>query len=239
MGMNRAIVIGATSGIGRELVRQLAGAGYTVGAAGRRDNLLLELQKEFPDKIHVKRIDVVQPEAMGLLKELIAAMGGTDLLIISSGTGFINRELEWAKERETIDVNVYGFAAMCNVAFEYFREKGAGHIVGISSLSAIRGSGEGPAYNASKAFASNYLEGLRQNAVKQKLPLTVTDIQCGLVDTAMAKGEGLFWVAPPAKAAGQILDAIRKKKDHAYITKRWRIIALLLKALPGWLYCRI
>jgi len=128
---------------------------------------------------------------------------------------------------------------MCNVAFEYFREKGAGHIVGISSLSAIRGSGEGPAYNASKAFASNYLEGLRQNAVKQKLPLTVTDIQCGLVDTAMAKGEGLFWVAPPAKAAGQILDAIRKKKDHAYITKRWRIIALLLKALPGWLYCRI
>ena len=69
-----------------------------------------------------------------------------------------------------------------------------GHIVGISSIAAIRGNGDAPAYNASKAFVSNYLEGIRQKVSKLNLNITVTDIQSGFVDTAMAKGEGLFWV---------------------------------------------
>lgn len=237
--MKKAIVIGATSGIGLELARLLAKAGYVVGAAGRREGLLRQLQDEFPGKIHIKVIDVVKPEAMGLLKALIADTGGADLVVISSGTGFINGELAWAREKETIDVNVSGFAAMCNTAYEHFRANGSGQLVGISSIAAIRGSGEAPAYNASKAFVSNYLDGLRQNAAKLKLPIVVTDIQPGLVDTAMAKGEGLFWVAPPAKAAAQILGAIQKKRSHAYITKRWGLIALLLKLLPDRVYYRL
>lgn len=237
--MKKAIIIGATSGIGRELARLMAGCGYTVGIAGRRLELLQELQREFPGQMHIKRIDVTQPAAMGQLKELISEMGGTDLVVISSGTGFVNKDLEWGKEKETIDVNVTGFAAMANVSFEHFRAAGAGQLVGISSIAAIRGSGEGPAYNATKAFVSNYLEGLRQNAAKAGLPITVTCIEPGLVDTAMAKGEGLFWVAPPQKAARQIFKAIEAKKMHAYVTKRWRLIAWLLKCLPARLYCKI
>lgn len=237
--MKKAVIIGATSGIGRELARVMAGAGYSVGIAGRRVDLLLELQKEFPGKINVKRVDVAQPEAMALLKELISEMGGTDVVVISSGTGFINKDLEWAKEKATIDVNVSGFAAMANVAFEYFRGAGQGQLVGISSIAAIRGGADAPAYNASKAFVSNYLEGLRQKAARLKLPVTVTEIQPGFVATAMAQGEGLFWVATPAKAARQIFEAIEKKKSHAYITKRWQVIGLLLKLLPDRLYCRI
>ena len=147
--------------------------------------------------------------------------------------------LEWAKEKETIDVNVSGFAAMANVSFEYFRGRGGGQLAGISSIAAIRGGGEAPAYNASKAFVSNYLEGLRQKACKMKLSLTVTDIQPGFVDTPMARGEGLFWVAPPKKAAKQIFDAIKNKRNHAYVTKRWRLIAWLLKLLPDRLYSRL
>jgi len=108
-----------------------------------------------------------------------------------------------------------------------------------SSIAAIRGGGDAPAYNASKAFVSNYLEGLRQMAAKMKLPLTVTDIKPGFVDTVMAQGEGLFWVAPAEKAAKQILEAVEKKKDHAYVTKRWRLVAWVLKLLPGRLYCKI
>lgn len=232
-------MIGATSGIGLELARRMAGGGYAVGLAGRRLELLEGLQKELPAKSYIKRIDVAQPSAMGLLKELIAEMGGADVVVISSGTGFINPGLEWGKEKETIDVNVSGFAAMANAAFEYFRDRGAGHLVGISSVAAIRGGGDAPAYNASKAFVSNYLEGLRQKAVKLKLPITVTDIQPGFVATAMAQGEGLFWVAPAAKAARQIFSAIEGKKNHAYVTKRWRLIAWLLKLIPGRLYCKL
>lgn len=115
----------------------------------------------------------------------------------------------------------------------------SGHIAGISSIAAIRGPGKAPAYNASKSFMSNYLEGLRQKASKSGIAITVTEIQPGFVNTAMAKGEGLFWVAPPEKAAWQIFKAITGKKKHAYITKRWRSIAWLLKIMPRWIYNKL
>lgn len=237
--MKKAIIVGATSGIGRELAKILSLNNYVVGMAGRRTELLSNLQREIPGS-YIKRIDVIKPEeAITLLKELIQEMGGMNLIVISSGVGFINPELVWKQEKETIDVNISGFSAIANAAFKYFSNQGSGHIVGISSIAAIRGSGEAPAYNASKAFVSNYLEGLRQKANKSGIAVTVTVIQPGFVNTAMAKGEGLFWVAPPEKAAWQILRAITDKKKHAYITKRWRIIAWLLKVIPGWIYNKL
>ena len=237
--MKKAIVIGATSGIGKELAKILSLNNYVVGMAGRRTELLSNLQREISGS-YIKRIDVAKSEeAITLLKELIQEMGGMDLIVISSGVGFINPELVWKQEKETIDVNISGFAAIANAAFKYFSNQGSGHIVGISSVAAIRGSGEAPAYNASKAFVSNYLEGLRQKARKSGIAITVTEIQPGFIDTAMAKGEGLFWVSPPGKAARQIFKAINSKKKHAYITKRWRLIALLLKIIPGWIYNKI
>ena len=237
--MKKAIIIGATSGIGRELAKILSLNNYVVGMAGRRTELLSNLQRAISGS-YIKRIDVTESEeAITLLKELIQEMGGMDLIVIGSGVGFINPELVWKQEKETIDVNISGFAAIANAAFKYFSNQGSGHIVGISSVAAIRGSGEAPAYNASKAFVSNYLEGLRQKARKSGIAITVTEIQPGFIDTAMAKGEGLFWVSPPGKAARQIFKAINSKKKHAYITKRWRLIALLLKIIPGWIYNKI
>ncbi len=108
----------------------------------------------------------------------------------------------------------------------------------ISSIAAIRG-GEAPSYNASKAFVSNYLQGLCYLNAKSKNNVVVTDIQPGFVDTAMAQGDGLFWVASPQKAAAQIFTAIKKKKRHAYITKRWRLIGWILKILPDFLYNKL
>lgn len=237
--MKKAIIIGATSGIGRELAKILSLNNYVVGMAGRRTELLSNLQREISGS-YIKRIDVAESEeAITFLKELIQEMGGMDMIVISSGVGFINPELVWKQEKETIDVNISGFAAIANAAFKYFSNQGSGHIVGISSIAAIRGSGEAPAYNASKAFVSNYLEGLRQKASKSGIAITVTEIQPGFVNTAMAKGEGLFWVAPPEKAAHQIFKAITGKKKHAYITKRWRSIAWLLKVIPGWIYNKL
>ncbi len=237
--MKKAIIIGATSGIGRELAKILSLNNYIVGMAGRRTELLSNLQSEISGS-YIKRIDVTESEeAITRLNELIQEMGGLDLIVISSGVGFINPELDWKQEKETIDVNISGFATIANAAFKYFSNQGLGHIVGISSIAAIRGSGEAPAYNASKSFVSNYLEGLRQKASKSGIAIIVTEIQPGFVNTAMAKGEGLFWVSPPEKAARQIFKAINNKKKHAYITKRWRIIAWLLKVIPGWIYNKL
>lgn len=232
--MSKAIIIGASSGIGRELAKVLARDGHTLGLVGRRVELLNALQEELPAPSFVRQIDVSQTsEAMGRLGGLIEDMGGADLIVISAGVGFINTELEWEKEKATIDVNVAGFAAMANVAVGHFIRQSSGHLVGISSIAALRGSGATPAYNASKAFVSNYMEGLRQKVHKLGLPIVVTDVQPGLVDTAMAQGDGLFWVAPPEKAAGQIYEVIKGRRRHAYVTRRWRSIAWLLKVMPG------
>ena len=233
----KAIIIGATSGIGRQLAEVFLREGYSVGLAGRRIELLHELKGKYPDRVSLKRIDVSQPEqAMDLLSGLIREMKGTDIVVISSGTGFVNKELQWWPEKETLEVNVSGFAAMANVAMRHFLSKGAGHLAGISSIAALRGSSTAPAYSASKAFVSNYLEGMRKVAALTKLPITVTTIQPGYVDTPMAKGDGKFWVASSREAAEQIYDAIRKKKKHAYVTRRWRLIAWLLKIVPDFVH---
>jgi short-subunit dehydrogenase len=237
--MKKAIVIGATSGIGRELAKILAKNHYIVGLTGRRVELLRELRKEINTESYLKDFDISSIEAMNLVEDLIQEMGGVELVIISAGCGFINPDLDFNKEKETIDVNVSGFVAMANIALKHFIQQGSGHLVGISSIAALRGGGSAPAYNASKAFVSNYLEGLRQKVNKLTLPITITDIQPGFVDTAMAQGEGLFWVASPEKAALQIYKKILAKKSHAYITKRWWSIAWLLKIMPSWLYNKL
>lgn len=238
--MNKAIIIGASSGIGKELAKILDTHQYHIGIAGRRLNLLKELQNELQNESYIKEIDVSNStSAQEKFKELINQMGRVDLIVISAGIGYINPELHWEQEKETIATNVVGFSAIANVAYNYFKQKGWGHLVAISSIAALRGSADAPAYNASKAFISNYLEGLRQKAVKEGLPITITDIQPGFVDTAMAKGDKLFWVSSPQKAAYQIFCAIKKKKSHIYVTKRWKVIAWVLKILPDIIYNRI
>ncbi len=238
--MNKAVVIGASSGIGKELAKILASNGYTVGLAARRLDLLTELAHALPPPVFVKAMDVSRPaEAMPLLRELIAEMNGVDLFVVNAGVGFINRDLDWERERETIAVNVSGFVAAVNVAVEHLQARGSGHIVGISSVAALRGHGDAPAYNASKAFMSNYLQGLRQKFSKLNLPIVVTDVQPGFVNTAMAKGDDLFWVASPEKAARQIFAAISQRKKQVYVTTRWRLVAWFLKAVPDWLYHKL
>lgn len=236
--MKRAIVVGASSGIGRELAKILSRNNYIVGVMARRIALLEELAGE--TTALVQKIDVNNTDsAMETLKAFIEQMGGADLIVISAGTGDINNNLDWQVERQAITTNVTGFAALANVAMHHFMERGSGHLVGISSLAALRGGRQSPAYNASKAFESNYLEGLRQKIKNAGLHITITDIKPGFVKTAMAKGDGIFWAAPANKAARQIYNAIKQKKSSAYVTQRFRLIAWLMKIIPGPLYERL
>jgi short-subunit dehydrogenase len=235
--MRKAIVIGASSGIGRELSKILQRNRYAVGVMARRVHLLEELMDK---DVFVEQIDVSEVDsAKDKLKNLIEKMGGVDLVVISAGAGHLNAELDWTLENEAIKTNVTGFAAMANVAIKHFVEKGSGHLVGISSIAALRGGRQAPAYNASKAFESNYLEGLRQKVRKSGLPITITDIKPGFVKTAMAKGDGIFWAAEADKAAMQIYRAIQGRKDSSYITRRWRLVAWIVKLLPGFVYERL
>lgn len=166
-------------------------------------------------------------------------LGGLDLLVLSSGTGKINPELDINIEQGINALNVAGFTAVANWAFNFFQKQAFGQFAAITSIAGIRGSRQAPAYFASKAYQINYLESLRQKATNTKLPIYITDIRPGFVDTAMAAGENLFWVASAEKAARQIFRAIENKRDIAYVTKRWRIIGFLFWILPKFIHKRL
>jgi short-subunit dehydrogenase len=238
--MKRAIVIGATSGMGRGLAKLLVDNNYQVGITGRRTTLLTELKKENPEMFFVKTFDISDTGAVVQnLEELVAELGGLDLLVISSGTGDLNDKLDFAMEKRTIDTNVLGFTCVVDWVFNYFEKQRGGHLVAISSVGGLRGSRRGASYNASKAFQMNYLEALRQKATNLKMPIIVTDIRPGFVDTDMAKGEGLFWVATVEKAVHQIFRAIQRKKKVVYVSKRWKLVAAILKRIPRSIYDRM
>lgn len=234
--MNRAIVIGATSGIGRETAKKLAENGYEVGLTGRREERLMELQRSITTKTFIKGIDVCKTdEAIELLKELISEMGGLDLIVICSGIVRPNYELNWDKEKETIDTNVSGFAVMADVAAQHFINQNHGHIVGISSMSAITYSDRSNAYCSSKAFVSSYLRGLRILFAKSNKNIYVTEIVPGWVYTEMTQSADMskvFWATTADKAAAQIYDSIVNKKRKIYVSRRWRILAWLINMLP-------
>ncbi|MCL1971871.1 MAG: SDR family NAD(P)-dependent oxidoreductase [Endomicrobia bacterium] len=238
--MKKAIVLGATSGIGKGIAKKLADNGYIVGITGRRKELLEELKNEKPDSFIAKQFDITDiKDTEAKLQELVKELGGLDLLFLSSGTGNINGRLIFEIEKETIDTNVTGFTFIADWVFRFFENQGFGHFAAVTSVAGLRGDGTGPSYGATKAYQINYLESLKQKAVKSKKPIIVTDIRPGFVDTAMAKGEGLFWVAPVEKAVKQIYKALLSKKQVAYITKRWVIIGFILKVMPKCIYNRM
>lgn len=237
MGTKKAIIIGATSGIGKRLAEILVQNHYKVGVTGRRAELLNELKFQRPDSFYTSTFDITHTEVIpGHLDKLVQELGGLDLLIICSGSGDLNEKLDFSIEKHTVETNITGFTCIANWAFNYFEQQKSGHLVAITSVGGLRGSKAAPAYNATKAYQMNYLEGLRQKANSLKSELFVTDVRPGFVDTNMAKGEGLFWVASVDKACQQIFKAIQNKKEIVYVTKRWSLIAAVLKRIPRFIY---
>lgn len=233
--MRKVIIVGATSGIGRSLAKLFVENNFKVGITGRRTILLEEIKSERPENYFIRTFDTTETQTISThLNELTLELGGLDLLVISSGTGDLNTRLDFDIEEKTIDTNVSGFTAIADWAFSYFQEQKQGHLVAISSIAGLRGNSQAPSYSATKAYQINYLESLRIKAAKSSFPVFITDIRPGFVNTEMAKGEGLFWVSQVDKAAKQIYKAIISKRKIVYVTKRWGMLALLVKFLPNW-----
>lgn len=233
--MKKAIIIGASSGIGYELAVQLADLGYQLGLMARREERLTELSDRLPGQHFVQVTDLINAdEARTQLASLIQQMGDVELIVVNSGVGTGEKSLDWTIESEMIDVNVRGFTAMSMDAMNYFVQRGGGHLVGVSSIAAHFSAGLSLTYNATKAFVSSYLNGMRSRAYRSGLPITITTIEPGFIDTPMLESKPLGTV-PVAKAVAQIVKAIKDKKGHAYITRRWAIVAGLFYILPNWM----
>ena len=114
--------------------------------------------------------------------------------------------------------------------------------MGISSIASIRGNRSAPVYFASKAYQKAYLESLyiKTKSIKSK-KVFITEIRPGFVATDMAVTleDGVFWLVPLEKAVKQIYAAIKNKKRVAYISKRWQLIAWILKLAPAWLLKKV
>ena len=233
--MKKAIIIGASSGIGYELAVQLATRGYQLGLMARRQERLAELNDRLPGQHFIQVTDLIDADmARTQLAALIEQMGDVELIVVNSGVGASEKILDWTIQSEMIDVNVRGFTAMSMDAMNYFVQRGGGHLVGVSSIAAHFSGGLSLTYNATKAFVSNYLNGMRSRASRSGLPITITTVEPGFIDTPMLQSKPMG-TASVEKAVTQIVRAILAKKSHVYITRRWLIVAGLFYILPNWL----
>ena len=234
----KVIIIGATSGIGKEMALQYVEKGHIVAITGRRTMLLNELKERFPAQIFTSCFDVRADNNIEHLKALIDEMNGVDIFIYNAGYGEPGTILNPEIERKVYEINVKGFVDLTAYMFNYFMQRGYGHIAATSSIASVKDLSAAPAYSASEAFMSNYMEGLHMKAHRLKTNIFITDIQPGFVRTKTVSNPR-FWVASPQKAAAQIIAGIDAKKWRVYITKRWRLIAWLMKYVPSWIYHRI
>ena len=240
--MKKAIIIGGTSGIGFELAKILLANGYKVGVTGIENKIIQDLQNCEHKNLEVKYLNCLENEPSKKIKEFIEIVGGLDLLILSAGIGNLNRNRGFDAENKANKLNVLAFTEIADYSYRFFENQGHGHFIAITSVSGLFGSCVAPAYHAAKSYQITYLEGLCQKARKARLAgksIHVTDIRPGYVRTPMTEGKKMFWAATTEKAGMQIYKNIKNKKEFAYVSKRWLIIAVLIKALPNWLLIRV
>lgn len=242
-----AIVVGASSGLGAALVRELIHQGYHVAALARREARLNELceavntaasngQKAFPYTHNVTHYE----EIPALFQQIVDDLGQLDLIVyVAAFQPYVApNEYNFEKDQGMIKTNLIGAMAWLGQAAVYFERAKKGHIVGISSIAGDRGRRMNPAYNASKAGLDTYLEALR-NRLSQH-GVTVTTIKPGFIDTVLLElAPKTFWVISPAKAAELVYRAIRGKKQLVYIPARWRLVSLVVKNIPSIIFRRM
>ena len=182
MKKQRIVIIGASSGLGKEITSQFAQMGWTIGIAARRIDAIKELQQQFPESIvAIEQIDVTSADAGEKLLSLIKNVGGIDTLLLASGIGSQNPSLEIEIEMNTVKTNTLGFTHIVDTAFNYFRNRSndetPGQIAVISSIAGTMGLGIAPSYSATKRYQRHYIDALEQLAHFEKVNLKCTDIR--------------------------------------------------------------
>jgi len=238
-----ALVVGASSGIGEALARRLAADGTKVALVARRGERLAEIASDINRVAGEERAltfvhDVHnRDEAPALLQEIARTLGGLDLVIYSTGIGHRVSFTEYstAKDVDMIEVNVLGAMAWLNPVAERFWRLRRGTIVGIGSVAGDRGRSGAPVYNTSKAALHAYLEALRNRVGRRDVK--VVTIKPGFVDTPMvADFKNLPMVVSAERAASIILRKAKRGASTAYVPARWRLVSLVVRAIPSFLF---
>jgi short-subunit dehydrogenase len=238
--MKRAIIVGATSGIGRAVALELLKDGWILGIAGRRKEELTALEAMAPDRIFIQTLDITEANAPELLMQLISQTGGMDLYFHSSGVGKQNRTLNPEIEIPVFETNVTGFGRMVIAAFQYFKKQKQGHLAVISSIAGTKGLGSAPAYSATKRFQHTYMEALSQLACMEQLNIYFTDIRPGFVKTALLNDATRYpMMMEPEHVAKYIVKALIHRKKVVVIDWRYTVLVFFWQMIPRWLWIRL
>lgn len=245
-GFARAIVVGASSGIGAAVAKRLAREGATVGLVARRAERLesvgAEVEAAGGTAVLVEH-DVTDYDSVpAAFDGLVAGLGGLDLIVYAAGAMPAVDEHEYAfeKDRQMVEVNLLGAMAWLNPAAAHMEAARSGVIVGISSIAGERGRRGNPGYGASKAALTVWLEGLRNKA--DRYGVRVVTVKPGFVDTEMFRSAGLEGTPPglsPISAdacAAKILAMARKGALSGFVPRRWGLVAMIISAIPSWLF---
>ena len=232
--MKRAIIIGATSGLGREIALNLQREGWLVAVAGRR----VELLKEFTI---YEQIDVTSEYALEGVERLAEKLGGVDLFVNVAGVGFQNPTLDPKVEKHTFDVNGYGFMRMVGWAYNYFkREEREGQIAIVSSIAGTMPLGTAAAYSATKRMQSHYLTALAQLARMERVNVKFTDIRPGFAATDILNPNKHYPMMMSKEYAGRLATkAILKKRRVAIIDWKFAILTLFWSLIPRCVWERL
>ncbi|MBR5132536.1 MAG: SDR family NAD(P)-dependent oxidoreductase [Alistipes sp.] len=243
----KAIIVGATSGIGREVAIHLARHGVVLGLAGRRVEKLEALRCEFGDeRVHIAQLDVTNKSATETLDELIAKVGAPDLLLYASGIGKQNPELDLEIEADTVMTNSWGMVRLVDHFINFVKKNPAynaqhrAHVAVITSVAGTMGMGSAPAYSATKSMQSCYLTALSQFARMQRIPMIFSDIRPGFVATDIlnpAKHYPMLMTAD--KAARCILRGLKRRRRIIIFDWRFKLIVGLWRLIPRWLWERL
>jgi len=238
--MRKAIIVGASSGIGREVALLLLADGWHCTLSARRQDALEELRRLYPSQVGVMPADVTAADAPVRLQQTLEQMGGVDLYFHASGVGRQNSQLLPDVEEQTLQTNALGFMRMVGVAFRFMAAHGGGQIAVISSIAGTRGLGAAPSYSATKAFCNAYIESLEQLSHMRGLNISFTDIRPGFVRTALLDdGRNYPLMMRPERVARHIVRAVGRRRSVAVIDWRYRVLVFFWRLIPRWLWVRL
>ena len=243
----RALIIGASSGMGASLAHLLAKNGYTLALISRRADLLNSLCKEINQTYgETRALSYVHDvsnyiQVPDLLRRIVSDLGGLDTVIFAAGVNYPPDPAKdnFNSDRQMLEVNLIGAFAWLNPIAEMFQSARRGQIVGISSVAGDRGRVGNAGYNTSKAGLTTYLEALRNRLTRHGV--NVLTIKPGFVQTEMlkaAQGPTPFSI-PAEKAAADIYKAMRARKQQIYTPWFWRWIMFMITNIPSVIFRRM
>jgi len=236
------LITGASSGLGAEMARQFAARGHHLALCARRIDRLEELKAEIEaahpgSKVAVRALDVNDHDAVSrVFEELDEELGGLDRVVVNAGSGKGARvgTGRFDVNRETAMTNFVAALAQCEASLALFRERGDGHLVVVSSMSAMRGMpGAMTVYAASKAGVAALAEGLRSDLLGS--PITVTTIYPGYIRSEMNErvAHTVRFMTDTEPGVRAMVEAIDKEVAEAEVPAwPWKPVGLLMRHAP-------